>query len=91
MVRRHELRTEQWERICGLLPQETGREGRPSIDNRQIVNAIGQKTWYVYDGNGNLAYQLTERLAGLCRCRCETECGHDRQRRERPKYRTCHR
>jgi transposase len=31
---------EQWERIRGLLPSEGGREGRPSIDNRQIVNAI---------------------------------------------------
>jgi len=40
MVRRHELRTQQWERIRGLLPPEGGREGRPSIDNRQIVNAI---------------------------------------------------
>ena len=40
MARRHELRLEQWERIRGLLPSEGGREGRPSIDNRQIVNAI---------------------------------------------------
>jgi transposase len=40
MVRRHELSTGQWERIRGLLPPESGREGRPSLDNRQIVNAI---------------------------------------------------
>jgi transposase len=40
MVRRHELTAEQWERIRGLLPPESGREGRPSIDNRQMVNAI---------------------------------------------------
>jgi transposase len=40
MVRRHELKAEQWDRIRGLLPPESGREGRPSIDNRQIVNAI---------------------------------------------------
>jgi len=40
MARRHELRTEQWERIRDLLPPEGGREGRPSIDNRQVVNAI---------------------------------------------------
>jgi transposase len=40
MARRHELRSEQWETIRELLPPETGREGRPSIDNRQIVNAI---------------------------------------------------
>jgi len=40
MARRHELRTEQWERIRDLLPAEGGREGRPSIDNRQVVNAI---------------------------------------------------
>src|SRR5579872_813887 len=40
MVRRHELKAEQWERIRGVLPAESGREGRPSIDNRQIVNAI---------------------------------------------------
>lgn len=40
MVRRHELTAEQWERIRDLLPPEGGREGRPSIDNRQIVNAI---------------------------------------------------
>ena len=40
MARRHELTTGQWERISGLLPPERGREGRPSIDNRQVVNAI---------------------------------------------------
>jgi len=40
MARRHELKTEQWERIRGLLPPESGREGRPSIDNRLVVNAI---------------------------------------------------
>jgi len=40
MVRRHELKAEQWDRISSLLPPEGGREGRPSIDNRQIVNAI---------------------------------------------------
>jgi transposase len=40
MARRHELTAEQWERIRDLLPAERGREGRPSIDNRQVVNAI---------------------------------------------------
>jgi transposase len=40
MVRRHELTAGQWERIRGLLPPERGREGRPSIDNRRVVNAI---------------------------------------------------
>jgi transposase len=40
MARRHELKTEQWVRIRDLLPPEGGREGRPSIDNRRIVNAI---------------------------------------------------
>jgi transposase len=40
MARRHELTAEQWEGIRDLLPPERGREGRPSIDNRQVVNAI---------------------------------------------------
>lgn len=40
MARRHELKAEQWERIRDLLPAEGGREGRPSLDNRQVVNAI---------------------------------------------------
>jgi transposase len=40
MARRHELKLEQWERIRGLLPVERGREGRPSLDNRLVVNAI---------------------------------------------------
>ena len=40
MVRRHELKAEQWDTIRGLLPPESGREGRPSIDNRQVINAI---------------------------------------------------
>ena len=40
MSRRHEVSDSQWERIERLLPPERGREGRPSLDNRLMVNGI---------------------------------------------------
>lgn len=40
MGRRHELSDEQWDRICGLLPPERGRPGRPAKSNRKMVNAF---------------------------------------------------
>jgi transposase len=41
MVRRHELKNEEWERIEGLLPPErTGKRGRPAKSNRVMLNAM---------------------------------------------------
>ena len=40
MRRRHELTEARWKRIKPMLPPERGREGRPSHDNRRMVNAI---------------------------------------------------
>jgi len=41
MIRRHELKNEEWERIEGLLPPErTGKRGRPAKSNRVMLNAM---------------------------------------------------
>lgn len=40
MRHRHELSDEEWVRIAPLLPPERGRRGRPSKDNRRMVNAM---------------------------------------------------
>jgi len=40
VVRRHELTSDQWGRIEGLLPSERGRPGRPAKPNRKMVNGI---------------------------------------------------
>ena len=38
---RHELTDKEWNRIKDLLPPErTGKRGRPSKDNRRVINAI---------------------------------------------------
>ena len=39
-MNRFELTDEQWDKIKGLLPPETGRKGHPSKDNRLILNGI---------------------------------------------------
>lgn len=41
MKRRYELSDQEWEQIAGLLPKETtGKRGRPSKDNRTMINAM---------------------------------------------------
>lgn len=41
MLRRYELTDQEWEQIAPLLPPEkTGKPGRPSKDNRMILNAM---------------------------------------------------
>ena len=40
-VRRYELTDEEWDKIKDLLPPEiTGKKGRPSKDNRNMLNAM---------------------------------------------------
>lgn len=40
-MRRYELTNEEWERIKEMLPPErTGKKGRPSKDNRRMVNGM---------------------------------------------------
>ena len=38
--RRHELSDAEWARIEPLLPPERGHWGRPSVNNRQILNGM---------------------------------------------------
>lgn len=41
MLRRYELTDQEWNRIKDLLPPEkSGKRGRPSKDNRMILNAL---------------------------------------------------
>ncbi len=41
MKRRYELTDQEWEQIADLFPKEnTGRPGRPSKDNRTMLNAV---------------------------------------------------
>jgi transposase len=41
MIRRHELKNEEWERIKDFLPPEhTGKRGRPAKSNRVMLNAM---------------------------------------------------
>ncbi len=41
MKRRYELTDQEWEQIADLFPKEnTGRPGRPSKDNRTMLNAM---------------------------------------------------
>lgn len=41
MLRRYELTDQEWNRIKDLLPPEkSGKRGRPSKDNRMILNAM---------------------------------------------------
>lgn len=47
-VRRYELTDEEWDKIKDLLPPEiTGKKGRPSKDNRNMLNAM---VWLVRSG-----------------------------------------
>jgi transposase len=39
-MNRGDLTTTQWERLRPLLPPESGRVGRPSQDNRRVINGI---------------------------------------------------
>ena len=48
MSRRYELTDQEWEQIALLLPPEnTGKPGRPSKDNRLMLNAM---IWLVLRG-----------------------------------------
>lgn len=41
MLRRYELTDDEWNRIETLLsPENTGKPGRPSKDNRTMLNAM---------------------------------------------------
>ncbi len=41
MLRRYELTVQEWEQIASLLPPEkTGKPGRPSKDNRTMLNGM---------------------------------------------------
>ena len=41
MLRRYELTDQEWEQIASLLPPEkTGKPGRPSKDNRTMLNGM---------------------------------------------------
>ncbi len=41
MSRRYELTDQEWEQIASLLPPEkTGKPGRPSKDNRTMLNGM---------------------------------------------------
>ena len=41
MSRRYELTDQEWEQIASLLPPEkTGNPGRPSKDNRTMLNGM---------------------------------------------------
>ena len=41
MLRRYELTDQEWKKIAPLLPPEkSGKPGRPSKDNRQMLNAM---------------------------------------------------
>ena len=48
MLRRYELTDQEWNRIKDLLPPEkSGKRGRPSKDNRMILNAM---VWIAWNG-----------------------------------------
>ncbi|SCW26907.1 Putative transposase of IS4/5 family, partial [Paenibacillus tianmuensis] len=47
MLRRHEIKDQDWERIQGLLPPENTGEGRPSKPNRVMLNGM---LWKVKTG-----------------------------------------
>ena len=48
MLRRYELTDQEWTRIKDLLPPEkSGKHGRPSKDNRMILNAM---VWIAWNG-----------------------------------------
>lgn len=48
MLKRYELSDDEWNRISVLLPPEnTGKPGRPSKDNRLMLNAM---VWLVRSG-----------------------------------------
>ena len=41
MLRRYELTDQEWEQVVSLLPPEkTGKPGRPSKDNRTMLNGM---------------------------------------------------
>ncbi len=40
MIRRHEIKDSEWERIKDLLPPENKGEGRPSKSNRVMLNGM---------------------------------------------------
>ena len=41
MLRRYEITDSEWSRVVDLLPPEnTGKRGRPSKDNRTILNGM---------------------------------------------------
>lgn len=41
MLRRYELTDQEWEQVAALLPPEkTGKPGRPSKDNRTMLNGM---------------------------------------------------
>jgi transposase len=47
MLRRHEIKDQEWERIQGILPPENTGEGRPSKPNRAMLNDM---LWKVQTG-----------------------------------------
>lgn len=47
MLRRHEIKNQDWERIKDQLPPENTGEGRPSKSNRMMLNGM---TWKVKTG-----------------------------------------
>lgn len=47
MLRRHEIKDQDWERIQDLLPPENTGEGRPSKPNRAMLNGM---LWKVNTG-----------------------------------------
>lgn len=40
IYRRGELTNTQWQRLQPLLPSQTSRVGRPSLDHRSVINGI---------------------------------------------------
>jgi transposase len=47
MLRRHEIKDQDWERVKELLPPENRGEGRPSKSNRMMLNGM---LWKVKTG-----------------------------------------
>lgn len=47
MLRRHEIKDQDWDRIKELLPPENRGEGRPSKSNRMMLNGM---LWKVKTG-----------------------------------------
>lgn len=53
MTRRYELTDQEWEQIASLFPPEkNGKPGRPSKDNRLMINAM---VWIARSGAPPLA------------------------------------